>query len=687
MNVTGDVFAADLVLAVGDTTTFPKRPHLVGALDGSLTVEGGDSGADRSLLAALAVAGRGRPRPPGDHAGAARVRADRRAQRLRRQRDHGRHVHAARRQAHAVRGTGRHHVGLVPHRRRHPQHTHAVNTNVEVVEPAARRRRRPGHDQRHGPGRPRLRHQRRSPTTAASPSCTAAAATTPSPSCAAAAPAHRSSSYGDTTQDGAWYAGNPAAVAFGLFGAKPFPNQLGNTPHVPVPARVAVRERGRRHHRRPRFGGVLGITAYGGARQRHDRRQPGGRLPRRRLRRRQDPGRRRHRPALRRLRRQRRHPHPCAHDPDRERGRPRRTPTCWSPAATRCSARARPPPTEPARAFADVIFGDHGAVIQDTLEAVVGPTATTGRPRSSRRSRPRSSIIEITTREPGNGAADVIDGDAGRDRMLAGNGADTVNGNDGDDIVLGDNGRITYAAPDSTGGSPLLITTTDPTVGAADVINGNGGNDMLFGGTAGDTIAGDDGNDLIFGDHGRVDGVIDSTLLPLSSAIKPFAWTSIDTGADVGRRRRPPARQRGRRHRHRRPGRRPHHRRRRRRRPDRRPQRRGRRRQRRPDRRRRRQRLGRGRQRRHPAHRQPPEPAVPDADRRRDLRRQRAAAGRRHAATRPEPRQRGAHGHALRPQRDSGARHLRRRQHRRRRRRRRALRPARRTTGSRATAR
>ena len=187
-----------------------------------------------------------------------------------------------------------------------------------------------------------------------------------------------------------------------------------------------------------------------------------------------------------------------------------------------------------AGAFADVIFGDHGAVIQDTLEAVVGPNGYDRPTTKLEKIQTTLVILEITTREPANGAADAIDGNAGRDRILGGNGADTVNGNDGDDIVLGDNGRITYAAPDSTGGSPLLITTTDPTVGAADVINGNGGNDMLFGGTAGDTIAGDDGNDLIFGDHGRVDGTIDSTQLPLSSAIKPFAWTSIDTSAASG---------------------------------------------------------------------------------------------------------------------------------------------------------
>ena len=54
---------------------------------------------------------------------------------------------------------------------------------------------------------------------------------------------------------------------------------------------------------------TVGFTAYGGARQRHDQRQPDRRPPRGRLGRRHDPRRARRRPHLRRLRRQRQRPH------------------------------------------------------------------------------------------------------------------------------------------------------------------------------------------------------------------------------------------------------------------------------------------------------------------------------------------------------------------------------------------
>ena len=48
VNVTGDVFP-DVV----SQKTFPKAPHLLTALAGPLAVEGGETGADRSLWIAL----------------------------------------------------------------------------------------------------------------------------------------------------------------------------------------------------------------------------------------------------------------------------------------------------------------------------------------------------------------------------------------------------------------------------------------------------------------------------------------------------------------------------------------------------------------------------------------------------------------------------------------------------------
>ena len=101
--------------------------------------------------------------------------------------------------------------------------------------------------------------------------------------------------------------------------------------------------------------------------------------------------------------------------------------------------------------------------------------------------------------------------------------------------MLGDNGFIDFGSP------PVLITTTDPTIGDGDTIDGDDGNDIIFGGTGGDVVTAGAGNDLIFGDHG-LDGrhrrhrsrPAAAEPSPPFDATQPFAWTSIDTGIGDG---------------------------------------------------------------------------------------------------------------------------------------------------------
>jgi Ca2+-binding RTX toxin-like protein len=145
-----------------------------------------------------------------------------------------------------------------------------------------------------------------------------------------------------------------------------------------------------------------------------------------------------------------------------------------------------------------------------------------------------TDVRRITTSDPELGGDDVIRGDEDQDIVLGGNGRDTIRGDAGLDVLLGDNGYVDFVTRDGDSSGMDVISTTDPVLGAADTIDGDEGNDIVLGGTAGDTISGNAGNDLIFGDHGKVEGDIRAALLPLSMAVHPFTWTSIDTGATQG---------------------------------------------------------------------------------------------------------------------------------------------------------
>ena len=141
------------------------------------------------------------------------------------------------------------------------------------------------------------------------------------------------------------------------------------------------------------------------------------------------------------------------------------------------------------------------------------------------------------------------------------------------DVIIGDMGQVTQdvqgqrfwyqqgntfvetdTRPQAIQTTGLLedLATTNPQDGVSDTIDGNLGNDIVFGGGGGDTIAGSDGNDLIFGDFGSVDCVknpagtdcmnrpaadggtiayVDGSLLPFNVPLNDhtFAWTSIYT--------------------------------------------------------------------------------------------------------------------------------------------------------------
>ena len=171
----------------------------------------------------------------------------------------------------------------------------------------------------------------------------------------------------------------------------------------------------------------------------------------------------------------------------------------------------------------DIIFGDHGVVTQ---AVPAGRTDLTG-PAVFVRLQTTRLVLAVATAETQNGADDVITGDTGNDRIGGGNGDDLIAGDDGFDIVFGDHGRIDYATPD---GYRSVIRTTDPMVPAGDdTIGGDNDDDVILGGDGDDLIAGEQGNDIVLGDHGRLDY---DTTVGLVDVIRTTDPTAL-AGADV----------------------------------------------------------------------------------------------------------------------------------------------------------
>ena len=196
--------------------------------------------------------------------------------------------------------------------------------------------------------------------------------------------------------------------------------------------------------------------------------------------------------------------------------------------------------------FADIIFGDHGVVTQD----VAGPRITyvPGQPNTvpaidARPQRIQSvgRIMALTTAEPANGANDTIYGNAGDDVLMGGTGNDMIDGGAGNDLIFGDNVSLdrtntlgNFANPRFRAlvGTQIYDTSANTSAGSALVTaawqvdphastfwgdfqitlnDSNFGNDYIAGGAGNDEIFGQLGNDVIQGD-GSIDLTFGSQL-------------------------------------------------------------------------------------------------------------------------------------------------------------------------------
>ncbi|HEY9356795.1 MAG TPA: Calx-beta domain-containing protein, partial [Arthrobacter sp.] len=201
----------------------------------------------------------------------------------------------------------------------------------------------------------------------------------------------------------------------------------------------------------------------------------------------------------------------------------------------------------PESAYDDIIFGDHGAVLQD----VADPNEPDARLQKIQTTA-LATVLAVESRNLQRGADDIILGNLGRDLVIGGAGHDMADGDEADDLVLGDNahllrtdflsyhfqtlcGTLLYSRSDQAnacGGavnqdnSGLLLVDGTPRAyrdpdGAPwwaeyDVTNlfhdfasdqgskwaGSFGNDYLAGSQGHDVILGQLGNDVIQGDGG-----------------------------------------------------------------------------------------------------------------------------------------------------------------------------------------
>jgi Ca2+-binding RTX toxin-like protein len=149
----------------------------------------------------------------------------------------------------------------------------------------------------------------------------------------------------------------------------------------------------------------------------------------------------------------------------------------------------------------DIVFGDHGVVLQQIVDAQKILIVR--------------RVSDIRTDQPANGADDGIHGEAGRDRLFGGNGADTISGGAGADVIFGDHGHMSYLGADYSGRFDTDITTLDlvesvdtlAAWGKGDTITDDESDDIIIGGQGDDVIDAGTGQNIVFGDHGRILGV------------------------------------------------------------------------------------------------------------------------------------------------------------------------------------
>ena len=197
------------------------------------------------------------------------------------------------------------------------------------------------------------------------------------------------------------------------------------------------------------------------------------------------------------------------------------------------------PSTDPGQADnADVIFGDHGRVVQDVqdvrtwrLDESTGTFVPDDGVRLQRL-QTTLALMHLAVVQPQNGVSDTIEGDLGNDLLFGGGGSDTIWGNAGNDLVFGDHGQVdctqVWTDPGTTGcriepaALPFDVALNDHLFTWTSIYTGptaNWGNDLVTGDAGNDVLVGGAGSDRMTGGAGADDLIGGNTGLPVPGAV------------------------------------------------------------------------------------------------------------------------------------------------------------------------
>ena len=160
----------------------------------------------------------------------------------------------------------------------------------------------------------------------------------------------------------------------------------------------------------------------------------------------------------------------------------------------------------------DVVFGDHGQVVQ-----AAGVLKVLG-----------TGSVESAFTTNLDGAVDEITGAGGNNVIFGGGGGDEIDGADGDNIIIGDYGRAEF----TPAGVRTFAETTDAGVGDADQITSGSGNNVILAGDGNDIVRAGSGDDIILGDNGFADFSDAGVLIQITSTDPELGGVDdIDAGA------------------------------------------------------------------------------------------------------------------------------------------------------------
>jgi hypothetical protein len=134
----------------------------------------------------------------------------------------------------------------------------------------------------------------------------------------------------------------------------------------------------------------------------------------------------------------------------------------------------------------DIIFGDHGEVIQLS---------------STKRITTTGELQSAQTLYRSIGADDTLIGNGGNDRIFGGFGADNIDAGSGNDSVIGDNGQINFL---NNIRSQVFSTDTTNSTGGNDTITLGDGEDQAIAGVGSDRVTNTSGETVIVGDNGNI---------------------------------------------------------------------------------------------------------------------------------------------------------------------------------------